>query len=192
MSNEKRFFVAITGAQGVGKSTFSRELASILRTTLGEDVLLLDDLGATVAAMGVPLGSSSTTQTISAVWTTHLEREDGAPGRLVLLDRCVVDALAYTRVLDLGTDLDQRLFEAVARLSSSRLSLVIHLQLSDFFADRGASHETPQHRQAVARQIIRILADWHVPKVEVDAAAEDAVEMAAQAVLAAYRDSKGA
>jgi len=191
MPNE-RFVVAITGAQGVGKSTFCRELASTLRTTLGEDVPLLDDLGATVAAMGVPLGSSSTTQTISAVWTTHLEREDGAPGGLVLLDRCVVDALAYTRVLDLGTELDRRLLEAVGRLASSRLGVVIHLRLSDFFADRGASHETPQHRQAVARQIICILAEWNTPQVEVDAATKGAVEKAAQAVLAAYRDSKGA
>lgn len=192
MSNGRKFFVAITGAQGVGKSTFCRELASTLRTMLDEDVPLLDDLGATVAAMGVPLGSSSTTQTISAVWTTHLEREDGAPNGLVLLDRCVVDALAYTRVLELGTDVDRRLLESVGRLAISRLNFVIHLRLSDFFADRGASHETPQHRQAVAREIIRILADWKVPQVEFDAATQGAVESAAKTVLVAYRDSKGA
>lgn len=192
MPSERKFIVAITGAQGVGKSTFCRELASTLRTMLGEDVLLLDDLGATVSAMGVPLGSSSTKQTISAVWTTHLEREDRAPGGMVILDRCVVDALAYTRVLDLGTDLDRRLLEAVGRLASNRLSFVIHLTLSGFFADRGASHETPHHRQAVAQQIIHILADWPVPQVDVDAAEPGAVVRVAQIVIAAYRDSKDA
>lgn len=192
MPRDSTFFVAVTGAQGVGKSTFCRKLAFNLRTTLSEDVQLLEDLGATVKSMGVPLGSSSTNDTISAVWTTHLEREERTLGGLVILDRCVVDALAYTRVLNLGTALDRRLFEAVGRLAAKQLNLVIHLRLSDFFVDRGASHETPQHRQAVADQVIRILGEWSVPRVEVDAATEGAVEKTAQIVLDAYRGSMSA
>lgn len=186
MSDKSSFFVAVTGAQGVGKSTFCRALVGRLRDTSSEAVPLLDDLGVRVAAMNVPLGSSSTPETIAAVWTTHLEREADAPEGLVLLDRCVVDALAYTRMLRLGTELDRRLLESVGLLASARLRLVIHLRLSNFFRDRGAPHETPQLRHDVAAQIGKILTDWDLPCVELDAAAPTAIDDAVAAVSSAY------
>lgn len=192
MADKSNLFVAVTGAQGVGKSTFCRALVGRLRSLFSEPVPLFDDLGARVTAMNVPFGSSSTPETIAAVWTTHLEREADAPDGLVLLDRCVVDALAYTRMLRLGTELDRKLFESVGLLASARLGLVIHLNLSDFFKDRGAPHETPQLRYGVASQIGMILTDWDLPRIELDAAAPTAIEDAAMAVATIYADTSRA
>lgn len=183
MSEGERLFVAVTGAQGVGKSTFCRSLCSRLAGAGRSDVTLLDGLGERIKALGIPLGSASDPRTIAAVFTAHLEREAAAPPGIILLDRCVVDALAYTRTLAVGTEVDRRLFECVAALASKRLGLVLHLSLSPFFSDRGAGHETPELRFAVARGIGPILDELGLRHTEFDAACNGAVERAAETVL---------
>lgn len=184
MLDHDRFFVAVTGPQGVGKSTFCAQLVGALaRAGLGT-FLLLDDLRGRVAATKVPLGSASTAATIHAVWVAHLERQAAPAGGRVLLDRCMVDALAYTRVLGVSSDLEMRLFEQVAGLLLPRLDLVIHLRLSEFFLDKGKPHETSKDRLAVAREIEAIIHARRRPTLEISAEQPDAVEKAVKAVQA--------
>ena len=185
MLDRGRFFVGVTGAQGVGKSTFCRNLHSQLQDAGRGDVRLLDGLGTSVAAMGVPLGSGSTPQTIIAVWTVHLEREAAAPDGVIVLDRCIVDALAYTRALRLGSDLERRLFEQVAVLVSGRLAIVLHLRLSPFFLGKGAAHESPALRSEVAKEIDAVLRELRPRQLDLNADSDDAVDRAVRAVLEA-------
>lgn len=179
MSDQSTFFVAVTGAQGVGKSTFCRRLQMRLQAEGRREVSLLDGLGDRIKALGIPLGSTSTTQTIAAVFTAHLEREAAAPKGIVILDRCVVDAIAYTRSLGINSDVELRLYERVTALAATRLNLVVHLTCSPFFARRGADHETPVLRADVAERIVAILSELGVPRIDLDASSEDAVELAA-------------
>ena len=185
MTENDRFIVAITGAQGVGKSTFCAKLLTALDTAGLGSFRLIDDLRNRLELTGVPFGSGSTPETIHAVWVVHLERQVVSGNERTLLDRCVVDALAYTRVLAVSSDLEQRLFEQIGRLALSRLNLIIHLRLSDFFADKGKPHETPQHRHLVAKEIALILDGWHGAVLTLDADNPSAVERAVAAVRAA-------
>jgi predicted ATPase len=165
MSVGPPFFVAVTGAQGVGKSTFCHALVSRLQQAGREDVRLFDGLGDNLKAMGVPLGSKSTPQTIFAVWATHLEREASVAGGLVVLDRCIVDALAYTRVLNLSSELERRVLEQAAILAAERLGFVVHLECSTFFADKRGSHETAEDRRRVADEIGVVLSQLDLPRI---------------------------
>jgi len=183
MSRPRRYFVAVTGAQGVGKSTFCHEVVKRLRENGRVDVHLLDGLGETVKAMGVPLGSAATPETIFAVWATHLEREHFAGEGLTILDRCVIDALAYTRVLAVSTPLQMRMLEKTAVLASQSLGLVIHLRLSSFFEGQGGVHETSDHRRNVASEIQLILDQLHLPRINLDADDDKAIDAAVRAIL---------
>jgi predicted ATPase len=169
------FFVAVTGAQGVGKSTFCNNLLAELRRAGESRFLLLDDLRGRVAATGVPLGSGSTAATIHAVWVAHLEREESANSNLVLLDRCSIDALAYTRVLAVSSDVELRLFEQIAHRMFRRIDLVIHLELSEFFRSKGKPHETAEHRIAVAEEVEHIATQSSRPILTLSADQHDAV-----------------
>jgi hypothetical protein len=102
---------------------------------------------------------------------------------MIVLDRCVVDALAYTRALRLSTEVERRLFEQAAVLASSRLAFVLHLRLSPFFLDKGAAHETPALRSEVAGEIETVLSELKLPRFDVNADSEDAVEESTRAVL---------
>jgi energy-coupling factor transporter ATP-binding protein EcfA2 len=183
MADPSRYFIAVTGAQGVGKSTFCQKLVKCLDQASRVEVQLLDGLGESVKAMGVPLGSASTPETIFAVWTTHLEREYSAAEGLTVLDRCVVDALAYTRVLAVSTPLQLRMLEKTAVLASRSLGLVVHLRLSSFFEDRGGAHETADHRRNVASEIELILEELQIPRIDLDADDDQAIDIAVRAIL---------
>lgn len=183
-----RYFLAVTGAQGVGKSTFCQKLVKRLRQAGQVNVQLLDGLGESVKAMGVPLGSASTPETIFAVWTTHLEREHSAEVGLTILDRCVIDALAYTRVLAVSTPLQLRTLEKTAVLASRDIELVIHLCLSPFFEGRGGAHETAHHRRNVASEILLILDQLQVPWIDLEADDDEALDVAVRAILTRLDD----
>ena len=178
----KRCFVAITGGQGVGKSTFCRKLSSSLIAAGHKDVQLIEGLGERMAAMGIPLGSGATTQTIFAVWAAHLERQAEARNGLIILDRCAIDALAYTRALRLGTLIERQLFEQVAKLASERLNLVINLRLTEFFRGKGGSHESSELREEVVTEINALISHLGVNAIELDAAKESSVQTACRAI----------
>ena len=133
-------------------------------------------------AMGITVGSGSTPNTIFAIWASHLEREDALTGDLAVIDRCVVDAMAYTRVLSLNSDLELRLFEQIAKLAVRRLDLVIHLEFTDFFTDKGADHETPVLRRQIANEIKVVMAELSPPRIDLDASDSGALDAAIRAI----------
>lgn len=175
---DKVVFVAVTGAQGVGKSTFCREIAAVLRKDQSIDTSLLCGLGDTIRAKGVPLGAASNSDTIFAIFHEHLRREREAAADVVLLDRCIVDALAYTRVLGLTSVCENLLLEEIAQLAAKRLTLVIELQLSHAFAVTAATHENPAMRNAVSTTIPSIISELGVPSISLDASKQDALKNA--------------
>ncbi len=182
MDDSSPIFVAVTGAQGVGKSTFCRGLATRLRDTGHEDVRLFDGLGEQLKTAGVPLGTASTPQTIFAVWASHLEREASVSTGMAVLDRCVVDALAYTRALNLNSALELRVLEQTAVIAAKRLLLVIHLEFTPFFLDKGRPHETPELRRLVADEILDVLSQMTVPRIHLRAEDPRSVDEACDAV----------
>jgi len=179
---DRTLFIGVTGAQGVGKSTFCRNFVAALRSGNRRGVTLLDGIRASIQAMGVPFGSESTSETIFAVWTAHLERESRISDAIVVLDRCCIDALAYTRVLNISTPLERRMFEQIAALACGRLDLVIHLRLSSFFENKGAAHETAELRAAVSREIGTVLGGVRARQLDLDAASADAIQTAVRTV----------
>ena len=84
-SNEDLHLIAVTGAQGVGKSTFCENLLLAIRQSLSCETHLMAGLGTRLADMGVPLGSQSTSSTIPAVFAAHLEKVH----RSVAVDSCL-------------------------------------------------------------------------------------------------------
>lgn len=178
------FVVAVTGAQGVGKSTFCQSLTDELKKRGLTNACLLDGLGDRLRKMGVPLGIGSTPETIAAVFSAHLARESTIVTGPAVLDRCVVDALAYARRLSLSGSVFMSLYEGVAALSARRYGLIIELELSSFFRDReAAAHETTDLRRSIASEITLVLNTLGRPVLRIDAFGKAAVDRAASAIV---------
>lgn len=177
--NQRPTVVAVTGAQGVGKSTFCRRLRCELSRRGFADIRLIGGLGDRLRTLGVPLGTASTEETIPAVFAAHLEREREITGGQFVLDRCLVDALAYARVLKLNNATFMRLYEGVTALSIRTLNFVVYLELSPSFEPSSSPHETPDLRRRIAEEIPKILEELGCPTLRLDASQQSSVARAA-------------
>lgn len=176
---ERRLTIGITGAQGVGKSTFCEKLATALRQHMAAPISILPSIGEGLRRQGISYGSAATAESVLAIYAAHLERGREAPaGGIQLLDRCAVDALCYTRALGLNSAAEVRLLTEVSHAMAAELDFVVHLTMDGIFADSTASHETPELRRSVALEFEKALADLSRPHCSLYAAAPDAVAQA--------------
>lgn len=185
MNKSSPILIAVTGAQGVGKSTFCERLKLRLAQGRSQEPLLINGLGDKIRSMGVPLGAASNPETIFAIFHEHLrrEREIAATTEIVILDRCVIDALAYVRILDVTTQIQSDLFEELTKLASGRINLIFHLQLTDTFSVTSATHETPSIRAGIAELLPSILKELTVPYISLDASSDGAIDLAEGRVI---------
>jgi hypothetical protein len=180
----RRVLVAVTGAQGVGKTQFCERLVDRL-SEIEIAVTHLKGLGDAVRDKGIPVGSDATTDSVAAVYTSHLERERTAVGDVILLERCGIDALAYVRSLAVNTPLEIELYEEISRNLGDTLDLAIHLRLEGIFADKGKPHESPELRARVAEMIPSILAEFRISTLSLCATETDAIDRSVEAICKA-------
>lgn len=174
-------FIGVTGAQGVGKTSFCSQLLDSLNANGLDEVEYLSGLGEKVRRDHI-VGSESTAESIAAVYAEHLRRQGRAKSPLIILDRCAVDALAHVRVLNVSSPAMRDLYEEVSATMIRQLTLVIHLRCGPMFAKTSASHETPEFRAAIAREIPLIIDQYSRKSISIDASNRDAVRTAYAAI----------
>jgi len=144
--------LAITGAQGTGKSTMAQRAGEAARG-LGIRAVVLEGIGAAVAAQGLPLGRQATAETFCAFAAAHLRRERLAEGELIVQDRCLLDLYAYCRVLGTAPYATEFVAEAT-RLSLSENVTVSYLPLVNTLPPSQSTVEDSRFRQAIAAEIL--------------------------------------
>jgi predicted ATPase len=115
-------WIAVTGAQGSGKSTIARALVKRLKGPMTASVPV-QGIGAYVGALNFPLGESATHDTIIAFLLEHVRRERHAPPDAVF-DRCLIDLVAYAMlqlkeedpILDLSVEIAQMSMQRFGRV----------------------------------------------------------------------------
>jgi len=146
-----RVTIGITGAQGVGKSTFCQALAGVFTNTGLMSVHVLPSIGDSLKEQGVAFGSSATAESVLAIYSAHMHRERMAPKEgIILMDRCAADALCYTRALQLNSALEVSLLTEASHMMAKGLDLIVHLERRGIFEESSATHETPELRRRVA------------------------------------------
>lgn len=127
---KNRLFVGVTGAQGVGKSTFAANLRMQLEQLIDVPIYLIDGLGEKLKNKNIPFGSAATPDSIAAAYSIHIQRELDAPSGIIVLDRCIIDAIAYVRSLRVTSSQQTELFEVITRCRAADLDLLVHLQMT--------------------------------------------------------------
>lgn len=181
MESQKTILIAVTGAQGVGKSTFCSALLTSLRTSHSQ-VQLISGLGEKLTAQGYSLGKSADEAAVAAVVLEHLSRERAAPPGIVILDRCLIDMLAYVRTLKVTKSPLLEVYEEIVRTLVPKLKLVVFLEMSNQFLTSSAIHEDADFRAAIDAEVKLIISELGVDNLSLDAADNAAVEKAVAAI----------
>lgn len=183
ISDRRQIFVAVTGAQGVGKSTFCERLRSLIADSFGEPVVLLAGLGEQIRKQGLTVGANANDEAVAAIYAAHMSRERTAPNGIVILDRCAVDASAYIRALTHLPEAHRMMYHETSFLMSRRLSYVVHLAMTGIFEAIRVNHETEDFRKEVAREIPLIIQEYDLLGDELYAADEQSVQIAGEKIV---------
>lgn len=144
-----RFRVAITGAQGVGKTTLARDLFAICHDRTRISCELLQGIGQRVKGAGYPLGQAATSDTIYAFAAEHLRRERTCQSELVIQDRCMIDLLAYVQVLGLLEEPALRMLKEATLFSLAAIDLILYVPMFEALRSAGTGVETPEFRAKI-------------------------------------------
>lgn len=188
LSRPPPFVIVVTGAQGVGKSTFCKKLHSIFLERHGSaSTVLIDGLGDKIRAAGYGVGKAADAQSVAAVFSEHLRRERAIASDIAIVDRCAIDALAYVRALGVNTATEASMYAEVARLMSKAWHMVVNLQLSDTFMNNSAAHEGPALRRQISLAVPAIIEELALTAYNIDAAEPDSADRIFAAVSTALR-----
>jgi uncharacterized membrane protein (DUF373 family) len=130
------------------------------------------------------MGKNADERAVAAVVLEHLRREREAPGGIVLLDRCLVDMLAYKRILNVTPSPLSEVYDEIVRAVATRLQLVIFLEMGDCFKVSKATHEDAQFRDRIDAGIQSVIRELSLPVLSLDASMPDSLERAAAAIRA--------
>lgn len=160
--------VAVTGAQGVGKTTLARDLFTICSAHTEVSCEILQGIGQRVKAAGYPLGTSATSETVCAFAAEHLRRERDVLADLVVQDRCLLDLLAYVRILGLLNGPALRMLQEVTLTSLKAIDLILFVPMCEAIRNAGTVVEPPEFRAQIDTAIPMIAQELGVHMVAVE------------------------
>ena len=152
-----RLVIAITGAQGVGKTTLAAALKTELDSHGIKPCWAHHNLGVTAASKGVPLGDNANSNSILEFSRLHIKRERQITGGVHILDRCFIDVLAYGRQMCVDQHILLGLVEELARASLARIDLVVRVPIIPCLAESKSKNESSEFRFKIENSITTIL-----------------------------------
>jgi len=176
-------WIAVTGAQGSGKSTVVRALAERLEQ-LATPVVVVGGIGAYVGSMNFPLGEAATRDTISAFILEHIRRERHAPD-MALFDRCLIDLVAYTILQLRDSDPLRLLAVELAQMSMSRFTHVFMATIPPERVNRSSPHESAQFRARFEHALLASAALCHTRLVTLRGTVDERVQAATDTMFKA-------
>jgi cytidylate kinase len=157
--------IALTGAQGTGKSTLARAIADQARA-YGRTVALYEGLGESVGGGGLALGERAGADSIRAFVRLHHAREAAASAEIQVFDRSLLDTLAYARVLDCLDAMEMKELGQVTIASCRRIMDLLWLRVTTDYPVRNPTDETPEFRRAIDAAIGAIAREQAIRLIE--------------------------
>ena len=174
-------WIAVTGAQGSGKSTIVRALVERLEGRM-TPLVSVQGIGAYVGSLKFPLGESATRDTISAFLLEHVRRERHAPPDAVF-DRCLIDLVAYAMLQLKEGDPIRELAVELAQMSMQRFSRVFLTAIPSGRVTVASAHESAAFRAQFEGILPAAASVCGAEVIRLEGSVDERIERALEALL---------
>lgn len=156
---------SITGAQKTGKTT----LKSRIKKLSVSDIKFPPSPGEYARQQGVAIGKAGTDETHIFFARAHTQNliEAVNEGHDLFLDRCLIDHLAYVRLLSADSNLIE-MNETLVELSATMYEAVFLTQINFDLVPVSDAHEDSDFRREVQSQIFEIASQYSFKHVILD------------------------
>lgn len=146
--------IAITGAQGVGKTTLANQFVR------GRFFVLLPEAARLAADAGFKLDRTATAET--EIWIAHKQKQlELNGGSTWIADRCFVDLLAYCRVLFAKNLSLLHYIEDMAHKRIEKYDIIAYCPAGQFpIQSDGLRYVNTEFQMSADKEVRRILADY--------------------------------
>ena len=172
---------AITGAKGTGKSSLLNTVATMtVQGELVRGVEFIDSPGSEARVLGHSFGKLGSDRTHMFFASMHLRSIKPQANSIRVLDRCLVDHLAYVRLLSTDATLT-KMMEELTRVASSNYKVIFVTKLYDGLPPLVDPTEDDEFRKSVEVEILKILGEFEISHLELsgplDTAAKKVLEV---------------
>ena len=153
-------YIAVSGAQGVGKTTFCNDLAAALAAsrTPAPSVEVRGDVARSLIAHGVSSDAGTSSEEYPLYFEGHVRNMfEPTSADFVLCERTIVDTIAYAK---LNGNLDAnwlRFAATLGRLTLSRFSLYCFIPIEFALESDGVRYADSTYQSNLAATINRVL-----------------------------------
>jgi len=158
--------ILLTGAQGTGKSTLAKAIRARFRAEGNADIADHESVGPALLAQGHATGSRADADTVRLFARLHWDREAHAVGAVAVLDRCLLDTLAYALVLDCLGAVELARLQQAALMSSRRAERLLWCRIASDYPVQGPHDESPAFRREIDATIGRLVRAHSLPVSE--------------------------
>ena len=176
---------AITGAKGTGKSTLVERLASRFEgCQIDNAISFVASPGSTAKSKRLPLGRLGSDKTHIFFATEHLKAIRTGSDQLRVMDRCLIDHLAYVRTLSEDSSIIE-LMSQLTRICSKHYSMVFVARLHRYLPLLDDDTESEDFRRTIEAEILSILNEFEVPHMELPTSLDCAVDQISTVICSA-------
>jgi hypothetical protein len=150
----------------------------------------LSGIGEAVASRGLPLGMRATLDSLHAFALEHLKRErlQYRESTAIIQDRCLLDLLAYARILHATEHLYLELLAELTVASMRHVAACFLTMIPAGHKDASTPNETSTFRLRVQAEIGAAAKELGLPLIEIDGSPDERLWVAVRRVKQALQE----
>lgn len=177
----RSLFVAMTGAQGTGKSTLAASLKEPLTALVGREIHIVEGVARKLKAMGVTIDKDATVESKWKIEAAYNDVEFELRNVPKLFCRSVVDRFAYARAGGLNMEMH---FDRIIRRYVEDYDLLIYIPIEARvpLVGDGVRNTDLEFQKKVDEEIRKIIVDYKLPCQVVMGSVEERTTLALESI----------
>lgn len=177
--------IAITGTQGVGKTTL---LNALKKSSLFKNYKFIDEITRDVKREGHPINENGNDETQFAIMNKHIKN---SRYKNAIMDRCALDCLVYTSYLVQHNKISYETYKSIEfgfRHLIGKYNLIFYIKPEFELVDDGVRSANKEFRDEIRDIFENMIAVYNIPVIELTGSIRERVDRVEKIIKEGEKD----